>query len=59
MRIVKINKIKKMINETWTGIHIGNEGAKMISESLKINTTLTYLGLRCDEIEVKMNFLNK
>ena len=36
----------------WTGNNIGDEGAKMISESLKINTTLTELYLDCDEIEV-------
>ena len=29
----------------------------MISESLKINTTLTTLDLMCDEIEVRMKIL--
>ena len=41
--------IKWMI---WTDNNIGAEGAKMISESLKINTTLTALHLDGDEIEV-------
>ena len=35
----------------WTGNNIGDSGARMISESLKTNTTLTYLNLCCDEIE--------
>ena len=33
----------------WIGNKIGDEGAKTISESLKINTSLTSLNLRCDE----------
>ena len=32
--------------------NIGDEGARMISESLKTNTTLTTLNLAGDEIEV-------
>ena len=36
----------------WTGNSIGDEGAIMISESLKINTTLTALDLDCDENEI-------
>ena len=36
----------------WTCNNIGVEGARMIGESLKINTTLTILYLTCDEIEV-------
>ena len=35
----------------WTENNIGESGARMISESLKTNTTLTKLDLRCDEIE--------
>ena len=31
----------------WTDNDIGSEGAKKISESLKINTTLTQLNLGC------------
>ena len=31
----------------WTANYIGDEGAKKISESLKINTTLTELDLIC------------
>ena len=41
--------------ETWTGNHIGDEGARMLSESLKTNTTLTTLGLGGDQNEVKEN----
>ena len=33
----------------WTGNEIGDEGAIQISESLKTNTTLTKLDLRCDD----------
>jgi len=36
----------------WTGNNIGESGARMISEALKTNTTLTILGLMGDEIEV-------
>ncbi len=32
----------------WTGNDIGDEGARKISESLKINTTLTQLNLECN-----------
>ena len=39
-------------NEIWTGNNIGDEGARMISESLNINSTLTKLNLTSDEIEV-------
>ena len=50
-------------NEKWIGNYIGDEGAKRISESLKINTSLTKLNLRGDEkirnengrIEMKRN----
>ena len=37
----------------WTDNDIGDEGARMISEALKTNTTLTTLHLGCDENEVK------
>ena len=33
----------------WIGNQIGDEGAKTISESLKINTSLTKLSLESDE----------
>ena len=33
------------IKWTWTGNEIGAEGARMISEALKINSTLTELWL--------------
>ena len=37
----------------WTGENIGDEGAKKISESLMINTTLTQLNLRSgDKIQI-------
>ena len=35
-------------NEKWTGSGIVVEGANAISESLKINTTLTQLNLDCN-----------
>ena len=36
-------------NEKWIDNDIGDEGAKAISESLKINTSLTKLDLGSDE----------
>ena len=44
-------KEKEVKNERtkWTGNNIGAEGASKISESLKVNTTLTKLDLSCDE----------
>ena len=38
-------------NEKWIVNQIGYEGAKRISESLKINTSLTSLDLSCDEMK--------
>ena len=35
----------------WTDNNIGDEGARMISEGLKCNSTLTELNLSCDEKE--------
>ena len=32
-----------------TGNEIGDEGAKALSEMMKVNTTLTSLNLRCEE----------
>ena len=43
------------IIEIWIDNIIGNEGAEMLSESLKTNTTLTVLNLSCDE---NMNYKN-
>ena len=40
------NKVKRV-----TGNKIGAEGAKALSEMLKVNTTLTWLYLRCEEEE--------
>ena len=37
------------IMKLWTGNNIGDEGAKKISESLMINTTLTRLNLGGDD----------
>ena len=36
-------------NDKWIDNQIGDEGAKTISESLKINTSLTTLFLESDE----------
>ncbi len=47
-----------MKNKKWTGNQIGDEGASAISESLKINTTLTELNLDCDETK-KQQMKNK
>ena len=51
-----MNKSKNEIREwnenemnKWTGNKIGVKGASKISESLKVNTTLTVLFLGCDE----------
>ena len=48
-----------IIEIIWTGDNIGAEGARMISEALKTNTTLTWLALGCDENEVKWKQPNK
>ena len=42
----------KLKNEIWTATNIGDEGARMIGELLKTNTTLTRLNLDSDEIIV-------
>ena len=43
------DKEMKMKRNEWTDNHIGDEGASKISESLKVNTTLTKLDMSCDE----------
>jgi len=55
-----MNMNKKWTNEwnenemnKWTGNRIGDEGASKISESLKVNTTLTKLNLYRDEWWIK------
>ena len=58
------NKWYKMIQNDnnwiiWTDNNIGAEGARMISEALKTNTTLTTLDLGSDENEVKWKQTNK
>ena len=50
---MKNRENKKKRNEKWVGNQIGSEGAKTISESLKINTSLTELYLDCDEKDKK------
>ena len=43
----------------WTENNIGDEGARMISESLKSNTTLKELGLQSDEMNNGKKFIKK
>ena len=43
----------------WTGNIIGESGARMISETLKTNTTLTELFLRGDEKWSRMKWIIK
>ena len=51
---MKIQKEKQCVLTTKTTVcYIGAEGASVISESLKINTTLTELYLSDDEIRNK------
>ncbi len=42
-----------MNNNKWTANEIGTEGACVLSESLKINTSLTKLELRGYENKIK------
>ena len=46
---MKEEKKEMKMNEKWIANKIGYEGAKSISESLKINTSLTLLFLNGDE----------
>ena len=62
--MMKIQKREiEMINDKWwndkiwTGNNIGDSGARMISESLKTNTTLTTLDLGGDEKWSKMKWI--
>ena len=62
--IMKIQKRDiEMINDImikwiiWTDNNIGESGARMISKSLKTNTTLTVLNLGCDEKWSKMKWI--
>ena len=43
----------------WIGNGIGDEGAKRISESLKINTSLTKLDLIGDEKKMEREYNEK
>ena len=53
IEMIKDNdKMKK-----WRDNNIGDEGARMISESLKTNTTLTILNLSGDEKWSKMKWV--
>ena len=47
----KEEKVNRIINDkcTWTVNDLGGEGARMISEGLKCNSTLTKLNLYSDE----------
>ena len=45
----KKRKRNEMIKWIWTDNKFGDEGARMISEALKSNSTLTTLDLSCDE----------
>ena len=45
----RIEKKKKKKEERMTGNEIGVEGAKAMSEMLKVNSTLTTLNLECEE----------
>ena len=45
------DKVIEMKIEKWTGSKIGDEGARMISEGLKSNSSLTELNLLGDENE--------
>ena len=45
------------ILKTWAACNIGDSGARMIGDSLKTNTTLTYLGLNGDEKWSKMKWI--
>ena len=53
-----MNEVKWNTNpiKQWTGNNIGETGARMISESLKTNTTLTKLNLSS---KVVMKFDNE
>ena len=46
---MKKRKEKEMKWKKWIGNQIGDEGAQAISESLKINTSLTTLNLGSDK----------
>ena len=46
--MINDNDKMKMEIKIWTDNRIGIEGARMISESLKTNSTLTTLGLNGD-----------
>ena len=43
------DRIKMKRKDKWIGNYIRNEGAKALSESLKINTSLTSLRLYSDK----------
>ena len=48
-RLNEVICITPWLDLNLTGKHIGVEGARMLSEGLKTNTTLTGLNLGCDE----------
>ena len=49
MKRYEMKKERRNEKEEWIDNQIGYEGAKTISESLKINTSLTTLDLNGDE----------
>ena len=49
----KMREYNEKEMKKWIGNRIGDEGAKTMSESLKINTSLTELDLRSDEKDKK------
>ena len=50
----KKTKNEKKWKEKWKDNEIGDEGAKTVSESLKINTSLTELDLGSDEKKLNL-----
>jgi len=59
MKIQEIEMIydDSIMKKKWTDNNIGDSGAAIICESLKTNTTLTKLDLRCDEKRSKMKWI--
>ena len=51
MFLIRNIEMNEKHNLKWIGNGIGDEGAKSLSESLKINSTLTILNLSSNVIE--------
>ncbi len=59
-RMKRNKEMNKNENEMkWIGNEIGNEGAQILSEAMKINTSLTSLDLRSDEKKRKRSNRNE